>query len=99
MGNPVKAQIQTHRTHQRDDHHGGKDTDVGKPRRALFHPVEHAGYGDKVPRPVVKSAVSFQGAQKQHAARGKEHFCTLYGQCRNDGGTEQKLFRVIGREP
>ncbi|MPN56275.1 hypothetical protein SDC9_203961 [bioreactor metagenome] len=44
----------------RHQHHRGQNAYGGKPHGVLFHPVDHAGYADKVTRPIVIVFVLFQ---------------------------------------
>ena len=61
---------QRHRQSAAEGHqgHGSKETDVGKPRPVLPHPVQHPGEGDEVPGLVVKAFVPLQRLQQVDAA-------------------------------
>ena len=44
----LNPQMERNRTDQGNDHHRGKDADIGKARRILFHAVKHPRDGDKI---------------------------------------------------
>ena len=56
----VHAQIHGQGRGNDDQHHGGKDADVGKAYRILFHSVHHGGNADEMLRLIVIPLVLFQ---------------------------------------
>ncbi len=82
-----------------NQYHGAQNTDIGKPRGVLFHPVNHTGYGNKVAGPVIISffpAHQFQyghtsrckkavSSQNYQKHRCKKHKQRIYGIFHNNG--------------
>ena len=72
MHQTVHAQMKRNRTDQGNDHHRGKDADIGKARRILFHAVKHTRDGDKIAGLIIELLPALHPFQERNTARREQ---------------------------